>query len=105
MHGLKKVAQKQKVVDRACETPGGKPGAREYPDRLLAKGKSVGTIQQTPPVGQPPGEEKTTCAGCGARLRYHGRRGKTTVFECDNPDCPVGLTEVLNPARGQRGPR
>jgi ribosomal protein L37AE/L43A len=46
---------------------------------------------------QPPAESDPLCAGCGGRLRYRGRRGSTTIWACDDSDCPVVLSELHEP--------
>lgn len=48
---------------------------------------------QAPPDDDP----DRSCAACGRCLRYRGRRGKTLIFECENPACPVTLAEILDP--------
>jgi hypothetical protein len=49
-------------------------------------------------------EVDPNCPACGSRLRYRGRRGATTVYECPDSDCPVAVTEVLDSRRASERP-
>lgn len=59
---------------------------------------------QTPSLfGQDPAPvDDAICAACGHRLRYRGRRRSTTIWECENPECPVTIAERLDPAQAER---
>lgn len=37
------------------------------------------------------------CPACERRLRYLGRRGRYTQWECRWPDCPAGKLARLEP--------
>jgi hypothetical protein len=37
------------------------------------------------------------CAGCDRPLKFLRRGRGCTIWECQNPDCPVSLVDVLDP--------
>lgn len=47
------------------------------------------------PESQPPAGEPE-CPGCGSRVRYRGRHGARTVWECQEPSCPVTLFDRID---------
>ena len=61
----------------------------------------MGTLSRDTPPGQDPLDELgPSCAGCGRRLRYRGRRDKLVIYECEDEACPVVLVELFDRKRG-----
>lgn len=54
-------------------------------------------LLSTEPRGDPPDPAQPCCPGCGSRLRFRGQREFLSIWEYERGDCPVTLTEVLDP--------
>ncbi len=86
------------VLIAQCESPAGQTGGSRHVRQCSTKsGSTVNLYHPSERQEQSPAVDDPTCRGCGGRLRYRGRRRSTTIWECEDPGCPVTLSELHEP--------